>query len=266
MMDQPGRSAANCGCNPSPGRHDRIPVKDEGIDNAASAGYREREAPPRGFFHRRGLLSALLLLVLVTGYILTPRFSGAFRRDARVPGWFTENILGYYSDIPGQLRNLSLDERMFHRHAYNYYIPQQLGEHLPDEAVFLAPPADYLERTLQAGAGLWARVPRVQYYFAGPIRTVYLADPSADTTGGRVAGAAAGSPVGAGGQRPSRMIAVASPDELVAAEGVVEFPSGDPARAAVTHSLRVLPDGSMRIVRILSTEQLREVIAEFAAE
>ncbi len=203
-------------------------------------------------------MSALLLLALIVGYILTPRFSDVFSRDARVPGWFTENILGYYRDIPEQLGNLSLDERMFRRHAYSYYIPQQMGEHLPDDAVFLAPPEEYLERTLQEGAGVWARVPRVQYYFAGPVRTVYLADPSAGAAGGRVAGTA--------GQKPSRMIAVASADELAASGGLVEFPSGDPARAVVTHSLRVLPDGSMRIVRILSTEQLREIIAEFAGE
>lgn len=228
--------------------------QDDDIANACPA---KDDNAGGGFFSMRSLLWAFLLLAMIVGYTRTPRFSNTPTPASPVPGWFAENILGYYRDIPGQLRNLSLDERMFRRHGYSYYIPDYLKMRLPEDAVFLVPPERYLERTLQEGAGLWAVVPRVLYYFAGPIRTVYLADPPADD----LQGDAASRPR----QTPSRMIAVVATDDLVREAGVVVYPSGDPVHAEVTHSLIVLPDKSMRIVRITSDDQLRALLAEFGA-
>ncbi len=209
---------------------------------AKSIEYPKDSVKLKGFFHFKSILLSGALLLLFFLYLQTPRFSNTATQTNPIPGWFTNNIMGYYKELPEQWKDQSLEKRMLRRHGYNYFIADYIAKNLPKDAVFLVPPESYLDKNLQQGSGLWAQVPRVLYYFAGPLKTVYLAD--------SVKGEVHGELVDVPKQVTSRMITVINPSDSV-------------QLSKITHSFAVMPDKNFGIVPIQSKEQLLQLIAEF---
>ena len=199
----------------------------------------------KGFFHGKSIIISGALLLLFFLYVQTPRYGNIASQTNPVPGWFANNILGYYKEFPEQWKDQALDKRMLRRHGYNYFIPDYITKNVPKNAVFLVPPESYFDTKLQQGAGLWAQVPRVLYYFVGPMKTMYLAD--------SVKGEVHGKMVNIPKQLPSRMITVVSPTDSL-------------QLSKVTHSFVVMPDKNFGVAPIQSYEQLQQLISEFTTK
>jgi|GEM_PF-2764029 len=199
----------------------------------------------KGFFHGKSILIALGVLIVFLLITQTPRYGNVPTETNPIPGWFSTNIMGYYKDFSEQWKDQALDKRMLRRHGYNYFIPDYITKNVPKNAVFLVPPDKYFEKKLQQGAGLWAQVPRVLYYFAGPMKTVYLADSNKAEIHGKIRYVP--------NHVPSRMISVVSPNDSV-------------QLSKVTHSFVVMPDKNFGVAPIQSYEQLQQLISEFTSK
>ena len=92
--------------------------------------------------------------------------------------WIAD-IVGYYAQVPRQLRTMGYEDRLRARHYRSYAVIEYIGQSLRPGDIFLLPPPDYVRRHFDPIYWSWSE-PKYFYYMLGRRPTATVDDPQAD--------------------------------------------------------------------------------------